>query len=147
MYEQFCEPARSVMQRAEQDARLWKHEYIGTEHILLGLVKEELGVAVHVLKNLDLDPRRLAHEVEIIIQPGDDPVTRETLTLTPRGKIAIGYAMEKASSLHHDYVGTPHLLLGLRREVEGVAAQVLMNCGVELEALRRETAKLLVHPE
>jgi ATP-dependent Clp protease ATP-binding subunit ClpC len=147
MYARFSEPARIAMQRAEQQARLWKHEYIGTEHILLGLIKEELGVAAHVLKNLDVDPRRLVHEVEKIIQPGDDPITSETLTLTPRAKIAVAYAMEEAGDLHHDYVGTPHLLLGLWRAEEGVASQILMNCDVELEALRQETAKLLVQPE
>ena len=135
------------MERAEQQARLWKHEYIGTEHILLGLVKEELGVAAHVLKNLGVEPRRIAHEFEKIIQSGVDPVTRETLTLTPRGKIAVANAMEEARDLHHDYVGTPHLLLGLRRDEQSVASQILMNCDVELEALRQETAKLLVNPE
>ncbi len=147
MYEQFSDPGRIVMQRAEQEARLCKHEYIGTEHILLALVKGESGVATSVLKNLGVDPRRVAQEVEKVIQPGNDPSTSEKLTLTPRAKSAILSAMEESRGLLHDYVGTPHLLLGLRREAEGFAGQVLMNCGVELEALRQETAKLPVHPE
>jgi ATP-dependent Clp protease ATP-binding subunit ClpC len=135
------------MQRAEQEARLCKHEYIGTEHILLGVVKEESGIAARVLKNLGVDPRRVAHQVEIIIQPGHDPSPSERLTLAPRARTAILYAMEQSRRLLHDYVGTPHLLLGLRPDEESVAGQILMNCGVELEALRQETAKLLVDRE
>jgi ATP-dependent Clp protease ATP-binding subunit ClpC len=147
MYARFSDPAQIAMQRAEQQARLWKHEYIGTEHILLALVKDESGVATTVLKNLGVDPRRVAQEVEKVVQPGNDPITIEKLRLTPRAKAAILGAMEESRRLLHDYVGTPHLLLGLRRDEESFAVQVLMNCDVELEALRQETAKLLVHPE
>ena len=118
-----------------------------TEHILLGLIKEELGVAGVCLKKSRRRSAAARHEVEKIIQPGDDPITSETLTLTPSAEIAVAYAMEEAGDLHHDYVGTPHLLLGLRRDEYSVASQIFMNCDVELEALRQEAAKLLVQPE
>jgi ATP-dependent Clp protease ATP-binding subunit ClpC len=103
MYEQFSNPGRIVMQRAEQLARLCQHEYIGTEHILLALAKEESGVAAHVLKNLGVDPRRVAHEVEKITQSGKDRGTSEKLRLTPRAKTAILYAMEESRRLLHDF--------------------------------------------
>jgi ATP-dependent Clp protease ATP-binding subunit ClpC len=144
MYEQFSDSARIVMQLAEQEARRLRHEYIGTEDLLLGIVKEESGVAGKILSDLFVDARVIAHEVERILQMGPDPIATEKLTLTPRGKNVILFAMEEARGLHHDYVGTPHLLLGLRREEGGVAAQILVMYGVELETLRQETAKRLV---
>src|SRR5262249_47351410 len=123
MYERFTDRARKVMQLANQEAQRFNHEYIGTEHILLGLVKEGSGVAANVLKNLDVDLRKIRLEVEKIVQSGPDMVTMGKLPQTPRAKKVIEYAMEEARNLNHNYVGTEHLLLGLLREQEGVAAQ------------------------
>ncbi|MFN4257653.1 MAG: ATP-dependent Clp protease ATP-binding subunit [Gemmataceae bacterium] len=145
MYERFTDRARKVMQLANQEAQRFNHEYIGTEHILLGLVKEGSGVAANVLKNLDIDLRKIRMEVEKIVQAGPDMVTMGKLPQTPRAKKVIEYSIEEARNLNHNYVGTEHLLLGLLREQEGVAAQVLMNLGLKLEDVREEVLNLLGH--
>ncbi|MEZ6130303.1 MAG: ATP-dependent Clp protease ATP-binding subunit [Planctomycetaceae bacterium] len=145
MYERFTDRARKVMQLANQEAQRFNHEYIGTEHILLGLVKEGSGVAANVLKNLDVDLRKIRIEVEKIVQTGPDMVTMGKLPQTPRAKKVIEYAMEEARNLNHNYVGTEHLLLGLLREQEGVAAQVLMNLNMKLDDVRDEVLNLLGH--
>ncbi len=145
MYERFTDRARKVMQLANQEAQRFNHEYIGTEHMLLGLVKEGSGVAANVLKNLEVDLRKIRLEVEKIVQTGPDMVTMGKLPQTPRAKKVIEYAMEEARNLNHNYVGTEHLLLGLLREQEGVAAQVLMNLGLKLEDVREEVLNLLGH--
>jgi ATP-dependent Clp protease ATP-binding subunit ClpC len=145
MYERFTDRARKVMQLANQEAQRFNHEYIGTEHILLGLVKEGSGVAANVLKNLDVDLRKIRLEVEKIVQSGPDMVTMGKLPQTPRAKKVIEYAIEEARQLNHNYVGTEHLLLGLLREQEGVAAQVLMNLGLKLDEVREEVLNLLGH--
>jgi ATP-dependent Clp protease ATP-binding subunit ClpC len=145
MYERFTDRARKVMQLANQEAQRFNHEYIGTEHILLGLVKEGTGVAANVLKNLDIDLRKIRLEVEKIVQAGPDMVTMGKLPQTPRAKKVIEYSIEEARQLNHNYVGTEHLLLGLLREQEGVAAQVLMNLGLKLEDVREEVLNLLGH--
>ncbi len=145
MYERFTDRARKVMQLANQEAQRFNHEYIGTEHILLGLVKEGSGVAANVLKNLDVDLRKIRVEVEKLVQTGPDMVTMGKLPQTPRAKKVIEYSMEEARQLNHNYVGTEHILLGLLREQEGVAAQVLMNLGLKLEEVRDEVLNLLGH--
>src|SRR3989440_767163 len=145
MYERFTDRARKVMQLANQEAQRFNHEYIGTEHILLGLVKEGSGVAANVLKNLDIDLRKIRLEVEKIVQSGPDMVTMGKLPQTPRAKKVIEYSIEEARNLNHNYVGTEHLLLGLLREQEGVAAQVLINLGLKLEDVREEVLNLLGH--
>src|SRR5438093_1395664 len=145
MFERFTDRARKVMQLANQEAQRFNHEYIGTEHILLGLVKERTGVAANVLKNLDIDLRKIRLEVEKIVQAGPDMVTMGKLPQTPRAKKVIEYSIEEARNLNHNYVGTEHLLLGLLREQEGVAAQVLMNLGLKLEDVREEVLNLLGH--
>src|SRR5690242_21063231 len=145
MYERFTDRARKVMQLANQEAQRFNHEYIGTEHILLGLVKEGSGVAANVLKNLDIDLRKIRLEVEKIVQSGPDMVTMGKLPQTPRAKKVIEYSIEEARNLNHNYVGTEHLLLCLLREQEGVAAQVLMNLGLKLEDVREEVLNLLGH--
>ena len=119
MYERFTDRARKVMQLANQEAQRFNHEYIGTEHILLGLVKEGSGVAANVLKNLDVDLRKIRLEVEKLLQSGPDMVTMSRLPQTPRAKKVIEYAMEEARNLGHNYVGTEHILLGLLREEGG----------------------------
>src|SRR5262245_39031387 len=147
MYERFTDRARKVMQLANQEAQRFNHEYIGTEHILLGLVKEGSGVAANVPKNLDVDLRKIRLEVERIVQPGagGDQVVMGRLPHTPRAKKVIEYSIEEARNLNHNYVGTEHLLLGLLREQAGVAAQVLMNLGLKLEDVREEVLNLLGH--
>ena len=145
MYERFTDRARKVMQLANQEAQRFNHEYIGTEHILLGLVKEGSGVAANVLKNLDVDLRKIRLEVEKLVQSGPDMVTMGKLPQTPRAKKVIEYSMEEARNLNHNYVGTEHILLGLLREQEGVAAQVLMNLSLKLEDVREEVLNLLGH--
>ncbi len=145
MYERFTDRARKVMQLANQEAQRFNHEYIGTEHVLLGLIKEGSGVAANVLKNLDIDLRKIRLEVEKLVQSGPDMVTMGKLPQTPRAKKVIEYSMEEARNLNHNYVGTEHILLGLLREQEGVAAQVLMNLGLKLEDVREEVLSLLGH--
>jgi len=138
MYEQFTDRAKKAMQLANEEAKRFNHEYIGTEHILLGLMKEGGGVAAQVLKNLTIDLGRIQLEVEKLIQSGPDMITMGTLPLTPAGKRVIEYAMEESWKLKHDHVDTEHILLGLMREGSGVASQILFNLGLRLQQLRRE---------
>src|SRR5580704_98412 len=109
MYERFTDRARKVMQLANQEAQRFNHEYIGTEHILLGLVKEASGAGAKVLKNLDIDLRKVRLEVEKLIKSGSVMVTMGKLPQTPRAKNVIQYAIEEARALKHNYVGTEHL--------------------------------------
>lgn len=143
MFERFTDRARKVMALANQEAQRFNHEYIGTEHILLGLVKEGSGVGANVLKNLDVDLRKVRLEVEKLVKSGPETVTMGKLPQTPRAKKVIEYAIEEARNLNHNYVGTEHLLLGLLREQDGVAAQVLMNLNLRLEDVREEVLNLL----
>jgi len=143
MFERFTDRARKVMALANQEAQRFNHEYIGTEHILLGLVKEGSGVGATVLKNLDVDIKKLRLEIEKLVKSGPDMVTMGKLPQTPRAKKVIEYAIEEARALNHNYVGTEHILLGLLRESEGIAAQVLMNLGLKLEDVRQEVLNLL----
>ncbi|QQE11100.1 ATP-dependent Clp protease ATP-binding subunit [Planctomycetota bacterium] len=150
MFERFTDRARKVMALANQEAQRFNHEWIGTEHILLGLVKEGSGVGANVLKNMDVDLRKVRLEVEKLVKSGPDMVTMGKLPQTPRAKKVIEYAIDEARNLNHNYVGTEHLLLGLLREHEGVAAQVLMNLNLKLEEVREEVLNLLgagVDPE
>ena len=143
MFERFTERARKVMALANQEAQRFNHEYIGTEHILLGLVKEGSGVGANVLKNLGVDLHKVRIEVEKLVKTGPDMVTMGKLPQTPRAKKVIEYSIEEARNLNHNYVGTEHLLLGLLREPNGVAGQVLMNLGLKLEEVREEVLVLL----
>jgi ATP-dependent Clp protease ATP-binding subunit ClpC len=150
MFERFTDRARKVMALANQEAQRFNHEYIGTEHILLGLVKEGSGVGANVLKNLNVDLRKVRMEVEKLVKSGPEMVTMGKLPQTPRAKRVIEYAIEEARNLNHNYVGTEHLLLGLLREQDGVAAQVLIHLGLKLEEVREEVLNLLgagVEPE
>ena len=146
MYERFTDRARKVMQLANQEAQRFNHEYFGTEHILLGLIKEGSGVAAKLFKTLDVDLHMIRLEVEKLIQSGPDVVTMGKLPQTPRAKKVIECSMEEARNLNHNYVGTEHILLGLLREQEGVAAQVLMNLGLKLAEVREEVLNLLAQP-
>ncbi len=143
MFERFTDRARKVMALANQEAQRFNHEYIGTEHILLGLIKEGSGVGATVLKNLDVDIKKLRIEIEKHVPNGPDMVTMGKLPQTPRAKKVIEYAIEEARALNHNYVGTEHILLGLLRESEGIAAQVLMDIDLKLEDIRQEVLNLL----
>jgi thiamine-phosphate pyrophosphorylase len=145
MYERFTDRARKVMQLANHEAQRFNHEYIGTEHILLGLVKEGNGVAANVLKNLDVDLLTIRRNVERIVPSGPEMVVIGKLPQTPRAKNAIKLAAEEAKSLGHKYIGTEHILLGLLKEEEGVAAQVLIELGLTLKQLRQEVLAVLGH--
>ena len=131
------------MALANQEAQRFNHEYIGTEHILLGLVKEGSGVGANVLKNIGVDLAKVRMEVEKLVKPGPDMVTMGKLPTTPRAKKVTEYAIEEARHLNHNYIGTEHLLLGLLREQDGVAAQVLMNLQMKLDEVRDEVLRLL----
>ncbi|MBN2584843.1 MAG: ATP-dependent Clp protease ATP-binding subunit [Planctomycetes bacterium] len=143
MFERFTDRARKVMALANQEAQRFNHEYVGTEHLLLGLVKEGSGVAANCLKNMGIDLKKIRIEVEKIVKSGPQMVTMGKLPQTPRAKKVIEFAIEEARMLGHNYVGTEHLLLGLLREQDGVAAQVLMNLGLRLDEVREEVLKLL----
>ena len=145
MYERFTDRARKVMMLANQEAQRFNHEYIGSEHVLLGLIKEGSCVAAVVLKNLEIDLRKVRLEVEKLVQSGPDMITMGKLPQTPRTKKVIEYAMEESKMLNHNYVGTEHILLGLLREDEGVASQVLTNLGLKTEDIREEMLNLLGH--
>jgi len=143
MFDRFTDRAKKVMSFARQEAMKFNHEYIGTEHILLGLVQEGSGVAANVLKNMTIDLEKIRHEVEKIVKTGPSMVTMGQLPFTPRAKKVLELSMEEASQLAHNYIGTEHLLLGLIRENEGIAAQVLMNLGVKLDEVREEVLEFL----
>ncbi|MGH7163692.1 MAG: ATP-dependent Clp protease ATP-binding subunit, partial [Planctomycetota bacterium] len=143
MFDRFTDRARKVMGLARQEAQRFNHDYIGTEHILLGLIQEGSGVAADVLKNLDVDLKKIRQEVEKLVSHGTTMVTMGQLPFTPRAKKVLELALEEASNLGHNYIGTEHLLLGLIREQEGIAAQVLQNIKVRLEDVREEVLELL----
>src|SRR5256885_3713019 len=143
MFDRFTERARKVMSLARQEAQRFNHDYIGTEHILLGLVQEGSGVAAQVLKNMGIDLNKIRTEVEKIVKTGPSMVQMGQLPFTPRAKKVLELSMEEAGNLGHNYIGTEHLLLGLIKENEGIAAQVLMNLGVKLEDVREEVLDFL----
>jgi ATP-dependent Clp protease ATP-binding subunit ClpC len=143
MFDRFTDRAKKVMNLARQEAQRFNHEYLGTEHILLGLVQEGSGVAANVLKNMSIDLAKIRAEVEKIVKTGPSMVTMGQLPFTPRAKKVLELSMEEASNLGHNYIGTEHLLLGLIKENEGIAAQVLMNLGVKLEDVRDEVLEVL----
>jgi ATP-dependent Clp protease ATP-binding subunit ClpA len=142
--ERFTDRARKVMQLANKEAQNLRHEYIGTEHILLGLISEGNGLAANVLRNMDVNIRKLRVEVEKIVQSGPDVlVTVEHLPQTPTAKKVVEYAIDEARQLGHNYIGTEHLLLGLIRVENCVARTVLLNAGVKLEEVLEEILILL----
>jgi ATP-dependent Clp protease ATP-binding subunit ClpC len=143
MYDKFTDRAKKVLQLALQEAQHFHHDYIGTEHILLGLVKEGSGVAANLLKNLTIDLRKVRREIEKVVKSGPETAAVKEVPLTPRTKKVLEHAVAEARKLNHDLVGTEHLLLGLLREKEGVAAQVLMNLGLNLKDVRQELLRLL----
>jgi len=141
-FDKFTERARRVLTLAQEEAQRFNHNYIGTEHLLLGLVREGDGVAAKVLANLGVELNKVRSAVEFIIGRGDRAVLGE-IGLTPRAKKVIELAVDEARRLNHHYIGTEHLLLGLVREGEGIAAGVLESLGVNLERVRAETTRIL----
>jgi len=143
MFNRFTERARKVILLAKEEAKRFNHDYIGTEHVLLGLIGEGEGVAAAVLASLGLDTEKIRFEVEKLVEPGPNTVVSGDIPFTPKAKKVIELAMDEARALNHNYIGTEHLLLGLLREGEGVAAQVLINLGLDLEKVRHEVMQLL----
>lgn len=139
----FTDPARNVMTLANQEAARLNHDYIGTEHILLGLVEEQDSVAATVLKDLGADLPKVRVEVEKLVKGGPDKLSMEQRPQTPRAKMVIEYAMDKANNLNHKYVGTEHLLLGLLDIQDGIAAQALLNLGLKPDTVRAAVLKQL----
>jgi ATP-dependent Clp protease ATP-binding subunit ClpC len=143
MFNRFTERARKVVILAKEEARRFNHDYIGTEHILLGLIREGEGVAASVLQKLGVSLENIRLEVEKLVQPGPTTQIIGDIPFTPRAKKSLELAAEEARSLGHNYIGTEHLLLGLIREGEGVASQVLLNLGLDLNTVRNEVMELL----
>jgi ATP-dependent Clp protease ATP-binding subunit ClpC len=138
MYERFSDSARLVMQRANEEAQLLNHEYIGTEHVLLAIVEDENCVAANVLRHLEIDVRSVPREIEKLVKNGPDVLPKRRRPETPSAKKVIEYSMEEARKMEHRYVGTEHIVLGLLREQHGIAAHVLTQLGVSLDAARQQ---------
>ena len=145
-FDKFTERARRVLTLAQEEAQRFNHNYIGTEHLLLGLVREGDGVAAKVLSNLGVELNKVRSAVEFIIGRGDKQSSGE-IGLTPRAKKVIELAVDEARRLNHSYIGTEHVLLGLVREGEGIAAGVLESLGVNLERVRGETTRILAQTQ
>src|SRR5436305_11592354 len=145
MFERFTERARQVVVLAQEEARILKHNYIGTEHILLGLLREEEGLAARVLESLDITVERVRAQVVRIVGSGEE-VTSGQIPFTPRAKKVLELASREALSLGHNYIGTEHILLGLVRENEGVAARILLDFDADSEKIRNEVIRMLSGP-
>src|SRR5262244_3997378 len=145
MFERFTERARQVVVLAQDEARTLKHNYIGTEHILLGLLREEEGLAARVLESLDITVERVRAQVVRIVGSGEE-VTSGQIPFTPRAKKVLELALREALSLGHNYIGTEHILLGLVRENEGVAARILLDFDADAEKIRNEIIRMLSGP-
>src|ERR1039457_1401518 len=145
MFERFTERARQVVVLAQEEARTLKHNYIGTEHILLGLHREEEGLAARELESLDITVERVRGQVVRIVGSGEE-VTSGQIPFTPRAKKVLELALREALSLGHNYIGTEHILLGLVRENEGVAARILLDFDADSEKIRNEVIRMLSGP-
>ncbi len=145
MFERFTERARQVVVLAQDEARALKHNYIGTEHILLGLLREEEGLAARVLESLDITVEEVRAQVARIVGQGDE-VTTGQIPFTPRAKKVLELALREALSLGHNYIGTEHILLGLVRENEGVAARILLDFDADADKIRNEIIRMLSGP-
>jgi ATP-dependent Clp protease ATP-binding subunit ClpC len=146
VFERFTERAKQVVVLAQDEARALKHNYIGTEHILLGLLREEEGLAARVLESLDVTVEEVRAQVARIIGPGDEPIVSGQIPFTPRAKKVLELSLREALSLKHNYIGTEHILLGLVRENEGVAARILLDFDADAEKIRNEIMRVLSGP-
>jgi ATP-dependent Clp protease ATP-binding subunit ClpC len=145
VFERFTERARQVVVLAQDEARALRHNYIGTEHILLGLLREEEGLAARVLESLDIRVDEVRAQVARIVGQGDE-VTTGQIPFTPRTKKVLELALKESLALGHNYIGTEHVLLGLARENEGVAARILLDFDVDAELIRHEIMLMLFGP-
>jgi ATP-dependent Clp protease ATP-binding subunit ClpC len=143
MFQRFTDRARRVVVLSQEEARQLDHNYIGTEHILLGLIREGNGVGAKALEALGADLEAVRDEVEEIIGRGTQAPAAGHIPFTPRAKTVLELSLSESQALGHTYIGTEHILLGLIREGEGVAAQVLTRLGADLESARRQTTRLL----
>jgi ATP-dependent Clp protease ATP-binding subunit ClpC len=146
LFERFTERAREVVVLAQDEARALKHDYIGTEHILLGLLREEEGLAARVLDGLDITLEEARVQVERVVGRGDEEVRAGTIPFTPRAKKVLELSLREAMSLGHNYIGTEHILLGLVRENEGVAARILLDFDADARTIRTEILRRLAGP-
>src|SRR5688572_19114068 len=145
VFERFTERARQVVVLAQDEARGLKHNYIGTEHILLGLLREEEGLAARILELFGIGIEDVRGQVERIVGRGDEPTVGQ-LPFTPRAKKVLELSLREALKMGHNYIGTEHILLGLVRENEGVAARILLDFGADAESIRNEVIRMLSGP-
>jgi ATP-dependent Clp protease ATP-binding subunit ClpC len=145
VFERFTERARQVVVLAQDEARQLRHNYIGTEHLLLGLLREQEGVGARVLESLGVTLDEVQAQTRRIVGQGDEVATGQ-IPFTPRAKKALELALREEQSLGHDYIGTEHLLLALARLDDGVAARILLDAGVDAETIRREVIRVLSGP-
>jgi ATP-dependent Clp protease ATP-binding subunit ClpA len=146
VFERFTERARQVVVLAQDEARHLKHNYIGTEHLLLGLLREEEGLAARVLESLHITLEEVRAQVERVVGRGDEPLVSGQIPFTPRAKKVLELALREAMSLGRNYIGTEHILLGIVRENEGVAARILLDFDADAEKIRNEVIRLLSGP-
>jgi ATP-dependent Clp protease ATP-binding subunit ClpA len=143
VFERFTERARQVVVLAQEEARGFRHNYIGTEHLLLGLLREDEGLAARVLESFGITLERAREEVVRIVALGEDPSTSGQIPFTPRAKKVMELSLRESLSVGHDYIGTEHILLGLVREDEGVAMRILVEFGTDGEAIRDQVLRML----
>jgi ATP-dependent Clp protease ATP-binding subunit ClpC len=146
VFERFTERARQVVVLAQDEARALGHNYIGTEHILLGLLREEEGVAARVLESLDVTVEEVRAQVKRLVGQGDEEIVTGQIPFTPRAKKVLELALREALSLKHSYIGPEHILLGVVRENDGVAARILLDFGADAETIRAQTMAMLGGP-
>jgi ATP-dependent Clp protease ATP-binding subunit ClpC len=144
LFERFTDPAKRTIALAQEEARMLNHNYIGTEHILLGLIHEDEGVAAKALESLNISLEAVRQQVEEIIGQGQAAPTGH-IPFTPRAKKVLELSLREALQLGHNYIGTEHILLGLIREGEGVAAEVLQKLGANLDRVRNRVVRIIVH--
>ena len=142
MFERFTERARQVVVLAQDEARLLRHNYLGTEHLLLGLLREERGLAARVLGSLDVTLEEVRSQVERIVGRGDEAASG-MIPFTPRAKKVLELSLREAKQLRHNYIGTEHILLGVARENQGVASRVLLDLGADAEKVRAAVLEML----
>jgi ATP-dependent Clp protease ATP-binding subunit ClpC len=146
VFERFTERARQVVVLAQEEARALKHNYIGTEHILLGLIREEEGLAARVLESFDITVEEVREQVKRLVGQGDEEIVTGQIPFTPRAKKVLELALREALSLGHNYIGTEHVLLGVVRENQGVAARILLDFDADAEKIRNEIIRMLSGP-
>jgi ATP-dependent Clp protease ATP-binding subunit ClpA len=143
VFERFTERARQVVVLAQDEARVLKHNYIGTEHLLLGLLREEEGLAARALESMDITIDEVRNQVRRIVGEGDEPLVSGQIPFTPRAKKVLELSLREAMALGHNYIGTEHILLGVVRENEGVAARILLDFDADAEKVRNEVFRML----